>query len=135
MAKLAEPLMTEGGVLMTMIFYGAEKVVPNYSLMGPVKAALEAAVRYLAYELGPNAIRVHAVSPGPLKTRAASGLADFDELLAKVELRAPERDLVDILDIGAATAFLCSPFAKLITAGRNNRYGLLRGAVHSRSAR
>jgi enoyl-[acyl-carrier protein] reductase I len=135
MAKLAEPLMTEGGVLMTMSFYGAEKVVPNYSLMGPVKAALEAAVRYLAYELGPKGICVHAVSPGPLKTRAASGLADFDELLAKVELRAPERDLVDILDIGAATAFLCSPFAKLITAGRNNRYGLLRGAVHSRSAR
>jgi enoyl-[acyl-carrier protein] reductase I len=119
MAKLAEPLMTEGGVLMTMSFYGAEKVVPNYSLMGPVKAALEAAVRYLAYELGPKGIRVHAVSPGPLKTRAASGLADFDELLAKVELRAPERDLVDILDIGAATAFLCSPFAKLITGGRN----------------
>jgi enoyl-[acyl-carrier protein] reductase I len=85
--------------------------------MGPVKAALEAAVRYLAYELGPKGIRVHAVSPGPLKTRAASGLGHFDELLAEAELRAPERDLVDILDIGAATAFLCSPFAKLITGG------------------
>jgi enoyl-[acyl-carrier protein] reductase I len=104
MAKLAEPLMTEGGVLVTMSYYGAEKVVPNYSLMGPVKAALEAAVRYLAYELGPKGIRVHAVSPGPLKTRAASGLAHFDELLAEAEFRAPERDLVDILDIGAATA-------------------------------
>ena len=73
MAILAEPLMTECGVLVTMSYYGAEKVVPNYSLMGPVKAALEAAVRYLAYELGPKGIRVHAVSPGPLKTRAALG--------------------------------------------------------------
>jgi len=117
MAKLAEPLMTNGGVLVTMSYYGADKVIANYSLMAPVKAALEAAVRYLAYELGPKGIRVHAVSPGPLKTRAASGLAHFDELLAEAELRAPERDLVDILDIGAATAFLCSPFAKLITGG------------------
>jgi enoyl-[acyl-carrier protein] reductase I len=117
MAKLAEPLMTEGGVLVTMSYYGAEKVVPNYNLMGPVKAALEAVVRYLAYEVGPEGIRVHAVSAGPLKTRAASGLATFDELLAETELRAPERDLVDVLDVGAATAFLCSPFAKLITGG------------------
>src|SRR5208283_3068519 len=117
MAKLAEPLMTEGGVLITMSYYGAAKVISNYSLMGPVKAALEAAVRYLAYELGPKGIRVHAVSPGPLKTRAASGLANFDELLAEAERRAPEHDLVDILDVGAATAFLCSPFAKLITGG------------------
>jgi enoyl-[acyl-carrier protein] reductase I len=112
MAKRAEPLMTGGGVLLTMSYYGADKVIANYSQMGPVKAALEAAVRYLAYELGPKGIRVHAVSPGPLKTRAASGLAHFDELLGEAELRAPERDLVDILDIGAATAFLCSPFAK-----------------------
>jgi enoyl-[acyl-carrier protein] reductase I len=81
--------------------------------MGPVKAALEAAVRYLACELGPKGIRVDAVLPGQLKTRAAS-VAHFDELLAEAELRAPERDL---LDIGAATAFLCSPFAKLITGG------------------
>src|SRR5271156_2777688 len=85
--------------------------------MGPVKAALESAVHYLADELGAKLIRVHAVPPGPLKTRAASGLAAFDDLLAEAELRAPERDLVDILDIGAATAFLCSPFAKLITGG------------------
>jgi enoyl-[acyl-carrier protein] reductase I len=117
MAKLAEPLMTDGGVLVTMSYYGAEKVVPNYGLMGPVKAALEAAVRYLAFELGPKAIRVHAVSPGPLKTRAASGIANFDELLTEAEQRAPEHDLVDIFDVGAATAFLCSPFAKLITGG------------------
>ena len=87
MAKLSEPRMTEGSVLVTMSYYGAVKVVPNYSLMGPVKAALDAAVRYLAYELGPKGIRVHAVSPGLLKTRAASGLAHFDELLAEAKLR------------------------------------------------
>jgi len=117
MARLAEPLMRGGGALVTMSYYGAEKVIPHYGLMGPVKAALEAAVRYLAYELGPKGIRVHAVSPGPLKTRAASGIASFDELLAEAEQRAAEHDVVDILDIGAATAFLCSPFAKLITGG------------------
>ena len=117
MANLAEPLMIDGGVLVTMSYYGANKVIANYGLMGPVKAALEAAVRYLACELGPKGIRVHAVSPGPLKTRAASGVAHFDKLLAEAELRAPERDLVDILDIGAATAFLCPPFATLITGG------------------
>ena len=110
-------MMIDGGVLVTMSYYGADKVIANYGLTGPVKAALQAAVRYLACELGPKGIRVHAVSPGPLKTPAASGVAHFDELLAEAELRAPERDLVDILDIGADTAFLCSPFAKLITGG------------------
>src|SRR3954449_11027233 len=81
MARLAAPLMAEGGTLLAMSYHGANKVVPNYNLMGPVKAALESAVRYLAYELGDKHIRVHAVSPGPLKTRAASGLKDFDLLL------------------------------------------------------
>jgi len=117
MARLAEPLMTDGGVLVTMTYYGAEKVIPHYGLMGPVKAALEAAVRYLAYELGPKGIRVHAISPGPLKTRAASGIAQFDELLVEAEQRSAERDLVDIIDVGAATAFLCSPYSKLMTGG------------------
>jgi enoyl-[acyl-carrier protein] reductase I len=117
MAKLAEPLMPEGGVLVTMSYYGAEKVIPGYNLMGPVKAALEGAVRYLAYELGPKRIRVHAVSPGPLKTRAASGLAGFDGLLADAELRAPEHELADVLDVGATTAFLCSPYASQLTGG------------------
>lgn len=115
MARLAEPLMTNGGVLVTMTYYGAEKVIPHYGLMGPVKAALESAVRYLAYELGPRGIRVHAISPGPLKTRAASGIADFDELLVEAEQRSAERELVDIVDVGVATAFLCSPFSKLMT--------------------
>ncbi|MGZ5165168.1 MAG: enoyl-ACP reductase FabI, partial [Burkholderiales bacterium] len=81
MARLAAPLMTQGGTMLAMSYYGANKVVPNYNVMGPVKAALEASCRYLAYELGPKGIRVHAISPGPLKTRAASGLKDFELLL------------------------------------------------------
>jgi enoyl-[acyl-carrier protein] reductase I len=117
MARRAEPLMATGGTLVTMSYYGAEKVIPNYNLMGPVKAALEASVRYLAYELGPKGIRVHAVSPGPLKTRAASGIAEFDELLTQAARRAPTHELVDIWDVGTTTAFLCSPFAKRITGG------------------
>lgn len=115
MAKLAEPLMKNGGALFTMTYFGAEKVVENYNLMGPVKAALEAAVRYLAAELGPSGIRVHAISPGPIKTRAATGIDRFDELMEKAAERAPRRALVSIEDVGMATAFLASDFAKLIT--------------------
>jgi len=106
MAKLAEPLMTDGGVLVTMSYYGADKVVGNYNMMGPVKAALEASVRYAATELGPHGIRVFAVSPGPLKTRAASGIAHFDELVQMAVERAPERRLVDIAEVGRVVAFL-----------------------------
>jgi enoyl-[acyl-carrier-protein] reductase (NADH) len=83
MAKLAAPLMKNGGTMMAMSYHGASKVVPTYSVMGPVKAALESCCRYLAYELGGKGIRVHAISPGPLKTRAASGLKDFDLLLTE----------------------------------------------------
>ncbi|MBS7539842.1 enoyl-ACP reductase FabI [Ancylobacter lacus] len=115
MARLAEPLMTGGGTLIAMSYHGAAKVVPNYNLMGPVKAALECAVRYLAYEMGPRDIRVHAVSPGPLKTRAASGLKDFDELLAEASARAPIGELVDIEDVGLTTAFLATPYARRLT--------------------
>ncbi|MBB5017582.1 enoyl-[acyl-carrier protein] reductase I [Chitinivorax tropicus] len=115
MARLAEPLMPEGGTLLAMSYLGANKVVPNYQLMGPVKAALEASVRYLAYELGPMGIRVHALSPGPIRTRAASGLQDFDELLYDAMQRSPEQDLVDIDDVGHAAAYLCTPAARLIT--------------------
>ncbi len=115
MARLAEPLMKDGGTLFTMTFFGAQKVVANYNLMGPVKAALEATVRYLAAELGPKRIRVHAISPGPLKTRAASGLAAFDELLNKSADKAPTRALVGIDDVGAATAYLATDAAHLIT--------------------
>lgn len=115
MAKLAEPLMKNGGTLSTMTYYGSQMVVENYNMMGPVKAALESAVRYLAAELGPKGIRVHAISPGPLKTRAASGITDFDELIAKAQEKAPARSLVSIDDVGVAVAFLSMNGAKLIT--------------------
>jgi enoyl-[acyl-carrier protein] reductase I len=115
MARLAAPLMTGGGTLFAMTYYGANKVVPNYSVMGPVKAALEAAVRYLAHELGPQGIRVHAISPGPIKTRAAGGLKDFDLLLNEAAQRAPVGELVDVDDVGAAAAYLATPYARRIT--------------------
>jgi enoyl-[acyl-carrier protein] reductase I len=115
MAKLAVPLMKEGGTMFAMSYYGANKVVANYNVMGPVKAALEASCRYLAYELGPKGIRVHAISPGPLKTRAASGLKDFDLLLTEAAQRAPIGELVDIMDVGFACAYLATPYARRIS--------------------
>jgi len=115
MARLAAPLMTDGGTMFAMSYHGAQKVVPNYNVMGPVKAALEASCRYLAYELGPKHIRVHAISPGPLKTRAAGGLKDFDLLLNAAMERAPLGDLVDIEDVGFACAYLATPLARRIT--------------------
>ena len=117
MAKLAAPLMKEGGTLFAMSYHGAQKVVPNYNVMGPVKAALEAACRYLAYELGPRGIRVHPISPGPLKTRAASGLKDFDLMLNEAMQKAPVGELVDIMDVGFACAYLATPYARRITGG------------------
>ena len=115
MAHLAEPLMKNGGTLFTMTYYDSQMVVKNYNIMGPAKAALEAAVRYLAAELGPKGIRVHAISPGPLATRAASGISEFDALLDKARAKAPARALVSIDDVGAATAFLALDGARLIT--------------------
>ncbi|HKY95767.1 MAG TPA: enoyl-ACP reductase FabI [Kiloniellales bacterium] len=115
MAKLAEPLMRRGGTLFTMSYYGSQRVVQNYNLMGPVKAALESATRYMAAELGDKGIRVHAISPGPLKTRAASGIGDFDRLLRKAQEKAPTKSLVSIDDVGMAVAFLATDAAKLIT--------------------
>ena len=115
MAKLAAPLMTEGGTMFAMSYQGADRVVPNYNVMGPVKAALEASCRYLAYELGHRHIRVHAISPGPLKTRAASGLKDFGRLLNDALERAPVGELVDIMDVGYTCAYLASPYAKRLT--------------------
>jgi len=117
MAKLAAPLMKDGGTLFAMSYYGANRVVPSYNVMGPVKAALEAACRYLAYELGPSGIRVHAISPGPLKTRAASGLKDFELLLNEAAQKAPLGELVDIMDVGFSCAYLATPFARRITGG------------------
>lgn len=115
MANLAKPLMKNGGSLFSMTFYGAEKVVDNYNLMGPVKAALEASVRYMAVELGPQQIRVIALSPGPLKTRASSGLGKFDDLLQLAKEKSPLRSLVAIDDVGAMVVFLASQYAKNIT--------------------
>lgn len=115
MAKLAEPLMTNGGCLLSVTFYGSERVVEHYNLMGPVKAALESATRYLAAELGSKDIRVHAISPGPIATRAASGIDRFDDLLDRAARSVPQRQLVTIEDVGALAAFLASDAARHIT--------------------
>ncbi len=115
MAKLAEPLMASGGSLLAMSYYGAEKAVPHYNVMGPVKAALEAAVRYMAVDLGAKGIRVNALSPGPVATRSASGIDHFDELLERAAKQAPEHQLVTAGDVGAFAAFLASDAAKAIT--------------------
>lgn len=115
MARLAEPLMTDGGALLTVSFYGSEKVVAHYNLMGPVKAALESVARYLAAELGGRGIRVHALSPGPMKTRAASGIERFDTLLERAAATAPAHQLAGIEDVGALAAFLASDAARRLT--------------------
>mgnify|MGYP001180653071 FL=1 len=129
MARLAEPLMPRGGTLLNMSYLGAERVVDNYALMGPVKAALESMTRYLAAELGPQGIRVHAVSPGPIRTRAASGLKDFDALADTSEARAPLRRLATVEDVGNAVVYLASPAGAATTGsvhyvdgGDNIRY-------------
>jgi enoyl-[acyl-carrier protein] reductase I len=115
MARLAEPLMAEGGSLFAMTFYGAEKVLPTYNLMGPIKAALESAVRYTAAELGPKGIRAYALSPGPLLTRAASGLKGFDGLMETAQQRAPLRRLAEIDDVGAVAAMLATRTGAMLT--------------------
>ncbi len=117
MVRAAEPLMSAGGVCMTVSYLGAENVIEHYNIMGPVKAALEAATRYMAAELGPKGIRVHALSPGPLRTRAASGIGHFDELLDAAAARAPTHQLASIEDVGAYAAFLASAEAANVTGG------------------
>ena len=117
MIRLAEPLMVEGGTCLSVSFFGASRVVRHYNMMGPVKAALESAVRYAAAELGAKGIRVHALSPGPLKTRAASGIDHFSELLAAASDRAPTHQLATIEDVGAMAAFLASDEARNLTGG------------------
>ena len=126
MAKLAEPLMTQGGCLQTVSFYGSEKVVEHYNLMGPVKAALESVTRYMAAELGPKGIRVHTLSPGPLATRAASGIDRFDELLQRSADRAPSDRRISIKEGGACAAFLASDAAK----GLNGLVVFIDGGYH-----
>lgn len=115
MAKLAEPLMKQGGSLMTLSFYGAEKLVDHYNVMGPVKAALKASVRYLAHELGPRRIRVNAISAGAVATRAASGIEHFDELLNETALKAPLRRTIDACEVGRAALLLASDYTGAIT--------------------
>ncbi len=115
LARLAEPHMSAGGTLVTMTYLGADEAVPHYGLMGPVKAALESMVRYMALELGPKGIRVHAVSPGPVPTRAASGLPEFDALMADAARTAPLGRLVTLDEIGGCVAFLVSPDASGMT--------------------
>lgn len=117
MIRLAEPLMPQGGTCLSVSFFGSSRVVRHYNMMGPVKAALESAVRYAAAELGEKGIRVHALSPGPLATRAASGIDHFDELLATASERAPTHQLATIEDVGAMAAFLASPEARNLTGG------------------
>lgn len=117
MIRRSEPLMPNGGTCMTVSYRGATTVIEHYNMMGPVKAALEGAVRYAAAELGPKGISVHALSPGPLKTRAASGIAEFDELLEAAAARAPTHQLASIEDVGAYCAFLASREAANVTGG------------------
>ena len=115
LARLGEPLLAGGGTILTMTFYGGEKVVRHYNLMGPVKAALQATVRSLAHELGRSAIRVHALSPGPLRTRAAGGIGGFDQLVEDAETRTPLGSLATKEDVGHAAAFLVSDAARALT--------------------
>jgi enoyl-[acyl-carrier protein] reductase I len=115
LARLAEPLMSEGGSLLTVSYYGAEKVIDHYNIMGPIKAALEAATRYVAAELGPKGIRANVLSPGPIATRAASGIQQFDELMEDARSKAPERRVVSIEEVGEVAAFLASDAASGIT--------------------
>jgi enoyl-[acyl-carrier protein] reductase I len=117
LAKRAEPLMTDGGALITMSYLGADEVIANYGIMGPVKSALQSATRYMASELGPKGIRVHAISPGPLLTRAASGIKEFDQLMEDAIERSPMHKLVSSDDVGALCAYLVSDLAKSITGG------------------
>ncbi len=115
LANAARPLMTDGGSIMTMTYYGAEKVVPRYNVMGVAKAALEASVRYLAYDLGKNKIRVNAISAGPIKTLAARGIAGFGEMLKTQAERAPLQRNVDVNEVAGTAVFLASDAGSGIT--------------------
>lgn len=115
MAHHAEPLMNRGGALISMSYHGADKVVHNYNMMGPIKAALESSVRYLALELGEKDVRVFAVSPGPLRTRASSGIGHFDEIIDMAVTRSPGHRLVDISEVGRVVAFLVGGAASGMT--------------------
>jgi enoyl-[acyl-carrier protein] reductase I len=115
LARAAAPLMTDGGAILTLTYYGSEKVFPNYNVMGVAKAALEATVRYLAASLGGKNIRVNAVSAGPIRTLAARGIGDFNQILDAVTARAPLHRNVEQIEVGNTALFLCSPLASGIT--------------------
>jgi enoyl-[acyl-carrier protein] reductase I len=115
LARAAEPLMTEGGSILTLTYYGSTKVFPNYNIMGVAKAALEAAVRYLAADLGSKKIRVNAISAGPIKTLAARGISDFTQILNAVEQRGPLHRNVEVAEVGNTALFLSSDLASGIT--------------------
>nr|MBP8187429.1 SDR family oxidoreductase [Comamonas sp.] len=127
LAKLCAPHMPDGGSMLSMSYLGSGEAVPNYGLMGPVKAALESMVRYMAMELGPRNIRVHAVSPGPILTRAASGIAHFDGLMATAQAKAPLQRLVTLEEIAQLSAFLCSDAA----SGMSGQTIYVDGGVHA----
>ena len=114
-ARRAEPLMTDGGSILTLSYYGAVRIVPNYNVMGIAKAALESAVRYLAADLGANGIRVNAISAGAIKTLASSGISGLRDMLGAAAERAPLRRNVDIDDVGAAALYLLSPLSRGVT--------------------
>ena len=115
MASLAASLMQDGGCMLTASYYGGEKVVPKYGIMGPIKAALESTTKYIAAELGHKKIRVNTLSPGPIATRAAGGISDFDQLIKHSQIKAPLHELIDIDSVGQYARFLVSDEAKLIT--------------------
>src|SRR5205814_1543191 len=115
-SRAAAPLMTEGGGIVTMSYFGAEKVVPRYNVMGVAKAALEASVRYLAADLGPKGIRVNAISAGPIKTLAAAGISGFSSILQTYRDRAPLRRTVETAEVADAAIFLLGPAGRAVTA-------------------
>lgn len=114
-SRYGSKIMKNGGSIIAMSYYGSQKVIPNYNIMGPIKAALESSVRYLAAEMGPKNIRVNSISPGPIPTRAASGIAEFDKLLQESTAKAPIKDPLTIEDVGYGAAFLVSDMSKKIT--------------------
>ena len=115
LSRLAEPLMKDGGCLLTTTYYGGDQVIPHYGLMGPVKSALEGTVKYLAAELGEKNIRVNALSPGPIATRAAGGIAHFDKLLELARQKSPLHETISVNNVGAYARFLVSDEARLVT--------------------
>jgi enoyl-[acyl-carrier protein] reductase I len=115
LARAGTPLMTDGGSIVCMTYYGAEKVVSGYNVMGVAKAALEASTRYLAHDLGPRNIRVNAISAGPIQTLSARGVADFTSMLKHAAAHAPLQRNVDPIEVGNTALFLCSPLSSAIT--------------------